>query len=216
MKNNLSMESFSNTKIEPGKVQTPIQLIAVWFATLVIIDGLFLIAAINMQEPIWIRPMLTITAAIFVIIFLIAALVMQIKFRTQIQEDKYYSEWLERNETKLDFVKKQVDKAFNEIPHPHELENEDYRKSIEKFNGSLQAIDEILSLTSTQAKILEILSTKSQTYHDISHMLYELYGSETRTSVIQKAINDLVNQTLIKQVGDKFELSSKSFRLLLK
>ncbi len=85
-------------KIVPHKITTPIQLLAVWFAALVFVVGAFLGAAAGIDEPSWICPMLTISAVVFVPIFLVAAFIMQTKFRTHLQEDPYYSDWLKRKE----------------------------------------------------------------------------------------------------------------------
>jgi hypothetical protein len=88
-----------DTKIEPHKIKSPIQLLAVWFAALVLIDTALLTAATQISAHEWIAPTLVISAIAFVPIFLVCAIVMQTKFRPQLQEDSYYSEWLERRET---------------------------------------------------------------------------------------------------------------------
>jgi len=88
----------SDTRIEPHKIKSPIQLLAVWFAALVLIDSAFLIAAAKVPSPPWVAPTLSIAAIAFVPVFLIAAVVLQIKYRPQLQEDMYYAEWLERQE----------------------------------------------------------------------------------------------------------------------
>ncbi len=84
--------------IEPHKVTTPIQLLAVWFAALVLVVGLFLGLAAVIDTPVWLRPTLAIASVVFVPLFLVAAFVMQTVFRTHLQEDPYYAEWLKRKE----------------------------------------------------------------------------------------------------------------------
>jgi hypothetical protein len=71
-------------------------MLAVWFATLVLIDGAFLTGAKFLTAPAWVSPMLATAAVAFVPLFLLAAFLMQTKFRTHLQDDKYYSEWLEK------------------------------------------------------------------------------------------------------------------------
>ena len=48
----------SEAQIQPHKVKSPIQLLAVWFAALVILDGAFLTAAASIDQPSWVPPML--------------------------------------------------------------------------------------------------------------------------------------------------------------
>mgnify|MGYP001583046769 CR=1 FL=1 len=85
-------------KIEPHRITKPIQMLAVWFVALVLVDGAFLTAAGLITTPDWVAPMLAIAAVVFVPLFLIAAFIMQTRFRTHLQEDSYYSKWLEKHE----------------------------------------------------------------------------------------------------------------------
>jgi hypothetical protein len=88
-------------------------MLAVWFAALVLVVGAFLTAAGLITSPSWVGPMLAIAAVVFVPVFLIAAFLMQTRFRTHLQEDPYYSKWLEKHE--LAFV---GFKAENALPSP--------------------------------------------------------------------------------------------------
>lgn len=85
-------------KIEAHKITKPIQLMAVWFVALFLVDSVFLTAAAKISEPAWIRPTLIISAVAFVPLFLAGVFLMQTVFRKELQEDQYYSEWLERQE----------------------------------------------------------------------------------------------------------------------
>jgi hypothetical protein len=85
-------------KIEAHKITKPIQLLAVWFSALVLIDSAFLVAAAKIGSPTWVAPMLSIAAVVFVPLFLAAAFLMQTVFRPQLQDDSHYSEWLKRRE----------------------------------------------------------------------------------------------------------------------
>jgi hypothetical protein len=80
--------------IQAHKIKSPIQLLAVWFAALVLIVSTFLTAAVYLSTPSWLAPTLVIAAILFVPFFLISAIVMQTKYRPQLQEDAYYAEWL--------------------------------------------------------------------------------------------------------------------------
>jgi hypothetical protein len=81
-------------KIEPHKITKPIQLMAVWFVALLLIDSELLTAATFIKEPCWIPPLLVISAICAIPLFLIGIFLMQTVFRRELQDDPYYSKWL--------------------------------------------------------------------------------------------------------------------------
>ncbi len=81
-------------KIEPHKITKPIQLMAVWFVALLLIDSELLTAATLIKEPCWIPPLLVISAVCFILIFIGGIFLMQTVFRKELQDDLYYSKWL--------------------------------------------------------------------------------------------------------------------------
>jgi len=89
----------SEQKIEPHKITKPIQLLAVWFVALFLVVGSFLGAAAAVGQPEWIPGMLAIAAVVCVPMFLGAAFVMQTRFRTHLQDDQYFAQWLRRQES---------------------------------------------------------------------------------------------------------------------
>ncbi len=96
-------------KIEAHKITKPIQLMAVWFVALLLIDSAFLTAAANITTPSWLAPTLVISAIVFVPLFLIGVFLMQTVFRKELQDDQFYSEWLKRqDETFEDFAPENV------------------------------------------------------------------------------------------------------------
>jgi hypothetical protein len=86
----------ADPQIQPHLITKPIQMLAVWMSGLVVLDGSFLTAARFLTEPAWLPPLLAISAVALVPLFLIALFLLQTKFRPQLQEDSYYSEYLER------------------------------------------------------------------------------------------------------------------------
>ena len=84
--------------IQPHKITKPIQLMAVWFVALLLVETAFLTAAAKISEPKWICPTLAIAAICFVPLFLLGIFLMQTVFRKELQDDKYYAEWLQRHE----------------------------------------------------------------------------------------------------------------------
>ena len=85
-------------RIEAHKITKPIQLMAVWFIALLLVDSTFLTAAAKIGNPPWITPMLAIAAIVFVPLFLSGVFLMQTVFRKELQEDQYYAEWLKSQE----------------------------------------------------------------------------------------------------------------------
>ena len=83
-----------DNKIEPHKITKPIQLMAVWFVALLLIDSELLTAATFIKAPCWIPPLLVISAICFIPLFLVGIFLMQTVFRRELQEDPYYSKWL--------------------------------------------------------------------------------------------------------------------------
>jgi len=92
---NIRMET---QKIDAHKITKPIQLMAVWFIALLLIDSAFLTAAAKIENPPWMSPTLSIAAIVFVPLFLSGVFLMQTVFRKELQEDQYYAEWLKRQE----------------------------------------------------------------------------------------------------------------------
>ncbi|GIC75610.1 hypothetical protein [Moritella sp. F3] len=87
----------STQKIEPSKVTKPIQLVAAWLVGLILVNGTFLSTAVGIGEPTWLKGTLVIASVINVPIFLGAIFLLQTKFRPQLQEDEYYSQYLDKS-----------------------------------------------------------------------------------------------------------------------
>ena len=85
--------------IKPEKVTKPIQLLAAWLLGLVLIDTLFLTASASIEQPLWGPNALIIAAIINVPLFLVSLFTLQTKFRPEMQEDTYYSKYLENKKS---------------------------------------------------------------------------------------------------------------------
>jgi len=82
-------------KIQAHKVTKPIQLLAAWLLGLIAIDGAFLTAANLLSTPKWASAALVIAAIVNVPVFLVCIFLLQTRFRPEMQEDSYYSKYLE-------------------------------------------------------------------------------------------------------------------------
>jgi len=81
-------------QIHPDKITKPIQLLGAWLVGLLAIDASFLFAAIQMGTETWQASALTLASIINVPIFIGALFLLQTKFRPEMQEDSYYSTYL--------------------------------------------------------------------------------------------------------------------------
>lgn len=83
-------------KIEAHKVTKPIQLLAAWLIGLVAVNGSFLATAASISNPGWLKCLLVIAAVSNVPLFLVAIFILQTKFRPELQEDSFYSQYLDK------------------------------------------------------------------------------------------------------------------------
>jgi len=82
--------------INPEKVTTPIQLLAVWFIALLLLTGSFFATATQIKEPIWISPLLIISGIVLVIIFVILIFLMQTRFRPEMLPGNEYLQYIDK------------------------------------------------------------------------------------------------------------------------
>jgi len=82
--------------ITPHRITKPIQLLAAWLAGLAIVDAGFLTAAATIRTPSWVPGLLAIAAVVNVPLFIVSLFLLQTKFRPEMQEDTFYSKYLER------------------------------------------------------------------------------------------------------------------------
>ena len=124
-------------KIEPSKITKPIQLLAAWLTGLVIVNGTFLTAASQITTPKWAPSILIIASLINVPLFLISIFLLQTKYRPEMQEDSFYSKYLDRKYSEDTIMKPsedieyQSEKLINTIVKEMGSDLQDKRKQIE-------------------------------------------------------------------------------------
>ena len=107
--------------ITADKITKPIQLLGAWLAGLLAINSSFLIAAVKMGHDTWQAGFLTVASILNVPAFLIALFILQTKFRPELQEDQYYSNYLNSltNEpiklSKLDIIREELERRIDGI-----------------------------------------------------------------------------------------------------
>lgn len=84
----------TDTKIQPSAITKPMQLLAAWLVGLLAVDGSFLTTASHMPTGSMESTALVWAAIINVPIFLVALFLLQTKFRPELQEDAYYSTYI--------------------------------------------------------------------------------------------------------------------------
>ncbi|GKW48684.1 hypothetical protein [Halomonas sp. NCCP-2165] len=124
----------STQKIEPNKVTKPIQLVAAWLVGLILVNGAFLGTAIGIGEPTWLKGTLVIASVINVPVFLGAIFLLQTKFRPQLQEDEYCSQYLDKSTSEYVSVSKdenilsEISEIKSELITLSELKSSDFNK----------------------------------------------------------------------------------------
>jgi hypothetical protein len=121
--------------IAPEKITKPIQLLGAWLFGLLAVDGAFLTAATRIDLTSWQSGALTLAAIANVPLFIGALFLLQTKFRPELQEDSYYSTYLNNktNEVmKVPRIEMVHERIISQIDH---LESK-LKKSEDSLNGS--------------------------------------------------------------------------------
>jgi hypothetical protein len=84
----------AGTKLTPEKITSPIQLMAAWFAMLILLVSVFLTAAANIRTPDWAAGFLVIFSSLVTLIVIGCVTLMLTVFRPHLQEGKEYAQWL--------------------------------------------------------------------------------------------------------------------------
>lgn len=84
-----------NHGIDTAKVTKPLQLLAAWLIGLVVTNGSFLAGASQIEKPDWAAGVLVVATVLNVPIFLACLFLLQTRFRPEMQEDHFYSKYLE-------------------------------------------------------------------------------------------------------------------------
>lgn len=81
-------------EIRPEKITKPFQMLAAPLVGLIILEGELLLASGQSYETKWLAAMYGICAMLIIPLFLLLIFLLQTRFRPEMQEDKYYAEWL--------------------------------------------------------------------------------------------------------------------------
>ncbi|WP_333850635.1 hypothetical protein [Epilithonimonas sp.] len=191
-----------NPKIQPDKITKPIQLLAVWFAGLVLLVGLLLTGAKTITEPKWVVPILVISAILIIPIFLYFVFLLQTKYRPQMQEDTFYSKYLDTStnqtvilneETKINSTVIELQSQIIQLTES----NKTYLSKIESLikdskSNDIIKIEEIQSyIKSSTENIIRVEENikKSQFHIKLNRLLPRF--SEYRLEIIKNGFENL-------------------------
>ena len=163
----------SNNQISPDKITKPIQLLAVWFVTLIAVNGSFLATASKIKLPEWLGIFLIIASVVNVFIFIFLVYNLLTKHRTKIQSDPYYAQYINRDD-KLKTSKQSLDKKIKK--------NEDVVKQIVKGLESGKTDEKEIQKALLENEIIELADK-----HGYKRTISELFlRSSNWKSVISK------------------------------
>lgn len=91
-------------QLHAEKITKPIQLLGAWLVGLLSVDAAFLAAASHLGAETWQSGALVIAAILNVPIFIGALFVLQTKFRPELQEDSFYSTYLNSRTNQIEQV----------------------------------------------------------------------------------------------------------------
>ena len=139
-------------QIKPHLVTKPIQLLATWLLGLTIVNSSFLTAADYITSPEWAPGALVIAAICYVPLFLISLFLLQTKFRPEMQEDSYYSDYLRNknsdtaNKINEDDIKKHAEKLAENIMVQVSTVSDNDRHTKKKKVAEIIELSEVNSL----------------------------------------------------------------------
>jgi len=183
--------NMSNNKIEAHKITKPIQLLAAWLVGLAIVNVSFLTAAANITQPSWVPGLLSVAAVINVPIFVVSIFLLQTKFRPEMQEDSYYSDYLNS-------------KNNNTLPNEPSKPTDNIQSSIEDLSKKISALAESKPINFSE-KVKELIS--DERVAELSHR----YGNLRTLSELY--IRPEYWETVVDEWGNDGSFTSEFDRL---
>jgi hypothetical protein len=102
----------SENKINAEKITKPIQLLAAWLIGLILLVSALLTASGTVTKPDWLPAFFAISAVAIIPVFLLLIFLLQTKYRPEMQEDSFYSKYLDKNTMTFEYVDQNDFTAF--------------------------------------------------------------------------------------------------------
>lgn len=182
-------------QIIPEKITKPIQLLAAWLVGLVLVNGSFLTFAFYNNGPDWVTGTIIIACIINVPLFLGCLFLLQTKFRPEMQEDSYYSKFLELNTGKYIYRNKD-DISIQEIKDIIENSNTVNVSLISELDASLKkTVKQVQNISDSIKPDVENKKHLAEIEKDLkssSKVIKSLKTSKQRKQHSKIHINDLL------------------------
>lgn len=155
----------SQPDIKAEKINSPIQLMAAWFVMLILLSGVLLTTASQIEKPTWAAGYLIIATSILILIVIATVILMLTKYRPHLQEGKEYAEWLkDKNRYGKGIIRKETKDSSLEL----------IKQKLEELKSTVQDSKERTLINKVEDSIL----------YEVS--ISDLKGAETIISAISK------------------------------
>lgn len=138
----------NNQKVDPQKVTKPIQLLAAWLVGLITVNGSFLSSAVAIGSSPWESSVLIVAAVINVPMFLGAIFLLQTRFRPELQEDVFYSQYLDKKSNQIVTVKNdehhEVNALKNEVKRLELLLKSSHSRKVNSWGNWSVALNKLM------------------------------------------------------------------------
>lgn len=198
-------------KLSPEKITKPIQLLGAWLVGLLAVDSAFLTAATSMDVSSWQSGILTVAAIVNVPLFIGALFLLQTKFRPELQEDSYYSTYLNNRTNEVMKVPK------SELLHEQLLLRINKIESKLKSQKSSESTSKLSILSyGVNVNLDKSIDGKVESkLHDLGIETIRVFGDESNkpdelvVAVAEHLPREVVNQVLM--MAKEFGFESYSY-----
>jgi hypothetical protein len=186
----------SENKINAEKITKPIQLLAVWLIGLITLVGSLLTAAGTIHQPTWIPVFLAISAVAIIPVFLGLIFLLQTKYRPEMQEDSFYSKYLEKDSQTFEDINKENNNNLEIDDLKREILSisESTKKELEKIRTVINQGDP----KSNESKISEIIEKSDDKLDKLKEIL-KFASIDLKINVRLKNYSEILE--IIKSIG---------------
>jgi hypothetical protein len=186
----------SENKINAEKITKPIQLLAVWLIGLIALVGSLLTAAGTIHQPDWMPVFLAISAVSIIPMFLGLIFLLQTRYRPEMQEDLFYSKYLEKDSQTFEDINNENSNnlEIDELKREILSISESTKEELEKIRTVIKQDDS----KSNQSKISEIIE-KSDDKLDKLKELIKFASIDLKINIQLKNYNKVLE--IIKSIG---------------
>lgn len=158
----------SENNIKPEKITKPIQLLAAWLIGLVLLESSLITAAATISKPDWLPALFGIAAVSIIPLFLLMIFLLQTKYRPEMQEDLFYSKYLDKNTMTFEPIKAHPEKEVEMTKLKDEilLISEETKKNLESINSILNKEGD----SEQTKKISQIINESDKKIEDLKNL----------------------------------------------